>query len=568
MKKFNIDITRFQTGILVGLLSVTPLLFSSSYDLIYELPKITFVKVLISLLIILELVRTIQSFLSTSTITVPMPQNKSMRILISCSVISLFWLSITTIFSSNTITSIWGNYDKRFGLVMILYLVSLAVLSAKIIRADASAFFKLLSYTLPITITINFVFSYGQLFRGFLDLNLTEGRAVGTFGQSNFLAGYMLMCIPLLLFFSFSSKRLALRLYYGLLALFGGICVVWAGSRLGYIFLILEVAATCLYGIFRLKKGVLRIILISFISILAVVSSVGFIIYNSRFSEFGIIDQTRKEIWHASIDAIIDNPIFGYGLDTQGYSIPTYMYKNGISTPVAVDRAHNEYLDSALVTGIVGAGLVFFCMIVMVYMFWGHKRTTLPGYKHAVILPIVSILVLFLLRSLVHLNGIVHYTLFSIMIGAGLAHVDPRIKRTRLISLKSKILVMIMFIGVLGFTLWGGQYAFSELKANSYYREYSATQDADFLRLAIEHDPWQVRYRIEFLGVQLGRKIKPDFETVLPELFQNQSRSYSQQYYYSGLYYEFTGNEKAASEYYKKAYEIEPVRDLYRFENE
>jgi putative inorganic carbon (HCO3(-)) transporter len=71
----------------------------------------------------------------------------------------------------------------------------------------------------------------------------------------------------------------------------------------------------------------------------------------------------RVAVWKDTVDLIKHFPTFGTGLGS--YAISFTLFKNQASLPVTYSHAHNDYLELAAETGLIGFILVLFGLILI-----------------------------------------------------------------------------------------------------------------------------------------------------------------------------------------------------------
>ncbi|MCS7307452.1 MAG: O-antigen ligase family protein [Aquificaceae bacterium] len=111
---------------------------------------------------------------------------------------------------------------------------------------------------------------------------------------------------------------------------------------------------------YRHKKegGVYEYVLLLLLSLAVIVmswASIGYI--QSRFMKAEEDAQSRISVWLDSIKGIKEHPLLGTGGGTFEYAY--YMYKERNKESLIYEHAHNDYIEYAVETGLVGAFLFF-----------------------------------------------------------------------------------------------------------------------------------------------------------------------------------------------------------------
>jgi len=240
----------------------------------------------------------------------------------------------------------------------------------------------LIIYTQWLAIKFNFpILSYNQ-------------RPVGTIGEPNAVAGFLVLGIPIMITFLHQPLIPVLAVI---------LAIVLTGSKAG----ILAVIAELIVFIFLWqKKFPFKKPLLITCLIIVIFSGVFGAYLERKESPF----ENRWLIWNLGIKAIQERPILGYGAEG---IIKVYDREfRQINLPLeelAVDRSHNLFLDIALFSGL--SGLLVFCL-------WLGKITKgLLKRKSWVLIPLAGFLVFSFFQPL----GVIHwvYLVFLLSLYSG-----------------------------------------------------------------------------------------------------------------------------------------------------
>ncbi len=555
---------RFVEFIFALILGFVPLLFSFKLNLAYELPKIMVFRILVEISLLVLLIK----FLMLLRVGL----FPSIRDLLANRffvwVLSI-WIviSLSQIGGLNLLTGLLGNYDKRFGLITLSHLFFFSVLTVILTKSTRNQRWIELALRLvvPVSIFINFYISFRQLYMGDLDLSLTEGRAIGTFGQANFLSSFALFGGIFSYYFFKSSRALDQKLWFlGALAS-SGVLVLWAQSRVGYILAVVLISALIFLRLYRYVWNRKKLVKMIWLGGLLVVtfSAIFFVVkFSPRFRDNGILDPMRPKIWQAAVEMIKQRPLNGYGLDTYGYIFPKFLYEQGISTPYVIDRAHSEVLDIALGSGLIVLGMYAITLILIIKKLWlAIINRSLESQKYWLITNLV-VFCMIAINSLVNVLGIFEYIVLAFSIGVMGSLFDTRINYEQIKHSTRLVVVSALSFCVL-IALWCFGSSLSALKADYYYRGYVTSGRIDYLRQAVKYEPYQIRYRLDLFAYEFGSK-EFDIQEVFPYIFIKQKLNPSQYYFLLGEYYEGTGNIDLARQSYKVAHDIDPARDEYK----
>ncbi len=319
----------------------------------------------------------------------------------------LFILSLifSTYLAFDKNLSIYGLYDRQFGLIFYFYCLLFFGLFVLSIKKSYIVYYVKLILTSSFFVCI---YALAQI-SGYDFMNWSEKwgavqRATSTFGQPNFLASYLLLVIPITIYFIYISNKF-LGKFFGLIVLVlqlltlyftysrgGWIGLIFGLLVFGIIYWILQIQIlraedgysnsknnrNLLHNNKYYKFGLIFIILVIILIIFSIDHSK---IFSRRITS--LLDfqsgsvAVRISFWQASWDAIKQRPLFGYGLDNQGEVLIKYYQKDwGIFNNVNSypNRAHNLFLDILLTRGIFG--LVTY--LVLLYLFF---RTIFKNIK-------------------------------------------------------------------------------------------------------------------------------------------------------------------------------------------
>ena len=195
-------------------------------------------------------------------------------------------------------------------------------------------------------------------------------RAFSTMGNPNFLGSYMVLIIPISIYFYIINKNITgltayIILFYCLL------CTNTRGAWLGTIASILAFAAIH-YIYFRYNKEEFNRYIILFVITVLLLALYNFNTDGAFIDRFLSISRDANEfladgdrsdytgahrgfIWKRVVELIKARPLTGYGLENLGEAFKKYYTKDMIEFWGEVrypDKAHNEYLHIAVTTGI------------------------------------------------------------------------------------------------------------------------------------------------------------------------------------------------------------------------
>jgi O-antigen ligase len=242
----------------------------------------------------------------------------------------------------------------------------------------------------------------------------------GTFINRNHFSGYLEMIVPLavgliiaridiislmglkwrekLLRLSEKGWAINLMIVFGILGM--SLAIVFSQSRSGvFILLFTFVLFFCLVGIYfrdsvYQRRSIGNFLRISLLTLIGISLFLGIGSTVERFSLDSVLYESRPVIWTNTIEIYADYPIFGTGLGTYPSIYPQF---ESDGTLWHVFHAHNDYLEYLSELGIIGFGLLFggiFVVLLSSFLVWRYRRhTEAKGLALGAIVSVICILI-------------------------------------------------------------------------------------------------------------------------------------------------------------------------------
>jgi O-antigen ligase len=252
----------------------------------------------------------------------------------------------------------FGTYGRNTGLLTYIGL-SIIFVSAMILKNQTShirmirflilaGFLNVLYCIIAVNVTDIFTW------------NNPYGKALGTFGNPNFISSFMGIFVTALfgLFFSKGISNVYRFIIFAQIVA-GVYTILETGSQQGAV-VAAGGMAIVLFFYLRAKfknqliSGVysLLVMTFSFVAVLGMlqIGPLAKFLYKQSVS-------LRGEYWQAGINMGLNNPIFGVGLDSYGTFYRTYRNESATVVPgvnTISDAAHNIFIDVFASTGIIG----------------------------------------------------------------------------------------------------------------------------------------------------------------------------------------------------------------------
>lgn len=313
------------------LLLILPLTFWPGLFNQYELPKVIVFRVIIEIALgfYLLLLVTEKNFF--------IKQNPPFFIA-SLYILTVF---LTSIFGVSWPTSLWGLYFRQEGIFTLIHYFFFFFLVSQ------SQFLRLKQKTAAWFLVIGAVLtSLVALWQSEVNLN---GRLVGTFGEPNFLGGFLVLIFPFSLYLWQDFKKgLFKNLFLGVPFLLV-LTIILTGSRSA---LLATGAVLVISLIFFFKRNWWRWSLVGGLALIF-----GVLIFQISVNRGFSPNENRLRIWGKAVEAFKMRPILGFGKENFELAFEKVSTEKDIGLlDLRVDRAHNEFLEILVESGVLGLG--------------------------------------------------------------------------------------------------------------------------------------------------------------------------------------------------------------------
>lgn len=398
---------------------VTPLLFTSSTSELFEYNKMMFVytlTVIVSGLWILRMISLKDLIFKRTPLDIP---------------IALFVLSqiLSTIFSIDPHTSIWGYYSRSNGglLSIVSYVALYYILVSnfekteviKLLKASILGGVIAALYAIPehFGISPSCVILTNELTASCWVQDV-QARVFGTIGQPNWLAALLAMLIFPSIYFSLEAKSVERRIIYlaATIAMYLAFTFTYSrGATLGLASGFAVLGLGLLFNRFKEKKinFDLKILAVTALVLIGINIYFGSALTRFKLEGSGIAarpsivqapsggtqlenggtesGQIRLIVWQGAWEIFKAYPILGSGVETFAYSY--YQYRPSAHNLVSewdflYNKAHNEYLNYLATTG--AFGILTYMAMILVFLLW-VARVVLMNKKHQPNLLIITL---------------------------------------------------------------------------------------------------------------------------------------------------------------------------------
>lgn len=277
---------------------------------------------------------------------------------------------IADLLGLNITRSIWSNFERMEGWVMLAHLFGLLLIFDRVLFVDG-LWKRFLQVSLGVSFLVG-VHGVAQLL-GYAEIHQGGVRLDANFGNATYLAVYTLFHIFFAAWLFFSTKVLWLRFLYVGVGALNLTLLYFSGTRGALLGLIGGVFISLLvYGFAKKSK---KIVLFGLGFVLLSVLGLGVL---SAYKEHPVIKsdpvltriadisfqagETRFRIWNIALQGFYERPLLGWGQGNFNLVFSKYYNPKLYAQEPWFDRAHNVFLDWLIAGGAFGllAYLLFF----------------------------------------------------------------------------------------------------------------------------------------------------------------------------------------------------------------
>ncbi len=342
--------------------------------------------------------------------------------------VALQWLLGTTVYRHDTAVGFVQYSAYAVTALLTIHIAGRSRSASKLIAAVVIAAATVAIFTLVQYATWN-----GKLF-WYYDPPFGGTSPFGPFNNRNYFVGYMLPGIAVCFAFGLARHvRWPARALAFVVGITGATAILLSRSRGGalslaaMILLLVAVSARHRFGRTKLQRWLhpRRLITVGLLSALALAALARSERVHQGFAEIFVPRERsaigRLQIWSDSLPMVLDAPVFGFGLNTYQWTNYKYRTKHDTSYP---QHAHNEYLEMTVETGLVGAGLCAWFLVVLLGTMRKRLQDAAPGWEYATRLGALAGWAAILTLSLIDFPTVIPATNFTLAVLAALGTMD------------------------------------------------------------------------------------------------------------------------------------------------
>jgi O-antigen ligase len=297
---------------------------------------------------------------------------------------------LSTLLAANVNIALFGSYGRLEGLLTIATYAALFWLTVQSLSTPAQAR-GVLSALLAGAFVVAAI-AVLQAVAGALTVGPTSSvsRASSTFGNSNALAAYLAMVLPLAVNEFLRATSTSDRILAANVVAMVAIALVltfgrggWVGGAVGVMIVI--VATRPSRRRVMVMAGAAVGLVAAMLAAIALLGAGGAPIAQATAARFlSLFDPTagtgaiRLHIWKDTLGLIASRPLLGYGPDNFGLVFPAFQtgYWSRLSL---IDESHSEVLQIAATQGFVGLAAFAWLCIAFVRLWWRGRHQMLAG---------------------------------------------------------------------------------------------------------------------------------------------------------------------------------------------
>lgn len=442
-------------------------------------------------------------------------------------------LVVTTVTSSLPLVSLVGTYGRPSGLLRELSLVALLVVTATVI--DARTARRLVGVTLVAGVLGGAYAIVQQL--GYDPYGWATDAAVfpfSTFGNRNFLAAFVGICVPLTLWAVTTVRSTLVAM---LAASSIGVLLLatwWSKSVQGGVvaaagLLVYAVAWTLTRGGRWRRVGpriLAAVAAAGMFALLAGLLALGPLAVLAERRSFA----ARRGHWQTALSIAQDSPIIGSGLDTYAAHYTAHRPVEMIARfggSLVADDPHNLLLSRVAEGGaVLLLAWVALAVVIGAILVGAVRRTAAAGDRQAALLlgALGAGWVGYHVQSLVSIDvpplAVVHALFAGAIVGLGAGGVRRSWRLPtallaqpgRAVAVGAVTISVVALLGVLGVALW------ADVEARNADRPISIARSLDHAEQAVRLAPWQAEYRDRYARLLADAGRDRDSERVWREL--------------------------------------------------
>ncbi len=327
---------------------------------------------------------------------------------------------IADLLGENSFKSIWSNYERMEGFVLIAHLALYYIVASSVLKTEVlwNRFWN----TSIISSVVMSLFAVMQLM-GKSAINQGGVRVDGTLGNSSYFAIFLVFNIFLCLYMFFRPLQASWKKWvYGLAGVLQIYILYFTATRGAILGFIGGLALAGLLIAFKEKENAkykkyaygLLIALTVFIGGFILAKDTSFVKNSpvlSRFSSLSIAEletQGRYFVWPMAMKGVLERPLLGWGQENFSFVFNKYYDPRMFGQEQWFDRTHNVFLDWMIAGGLLGFLAYTSMFVALLYMIW-RKHNYLNIAEKSIFTGLISA---YIFHNMFVFDNLISYILF------------------------------------------------------------------------------------------------------------------------------------------------------------
>ncbi len=356
-------------------------------------------------------------------------QDRPKKSWISIGLVSFFAIIFLSCFTGVDFNlSFWGDIERMLGVFHLLHFLGFYFILITVMRKWEN-WRNLFIVSIGFAVWVSF---YGILQK--LEIIYSpwgSNRIISTIGNAAYVGAYAVFNFYFAIILFFKEKNSWIRFGYAIAAFLILLTLIFSGTRGAYLGFGISILVALLVSAILNKNKKIRKYSLSIFAVLAILVLIVFTntdkafvensSFLSRMTHISLKDatmQTRLISWKAAAKDFKEHPILGTGHGNFAITFDKYFeptFYNYTRSETYFDRAHNNFIDIASTTGLLGI-LTYFSIFIAVgfYLLRGFikKKISLVDFSL-----ISSLIIAYFIQNLVVFDALVTYICLMITLG-------------------------------------------------------------------------------------------------------------------------------------------------------
>jgi len=327
---------------------------------------------------------------------------------------------VADLLGANVFKSLWSNYERMEGFVLIAHLVLYYIVASSFFRT-AKDWYQWFNVSLIASVMMSL---YGVLqLAGKITINQGGARLDGTFGNSSYFAIYLVFHIFLALYMLAQTYNVSWKKWiYGAVVILEVWMLYFTATRGAILGLIGGLILSSVIIAWKekenkiLRKSAIGLLvgIVVFIGLFISMRNVDFVKKSPVMSRFASLDakeiqtQGRYFVWPMAIKGVAERPLFGWGQENFNFVFNKNYDPRMYGQEQWFDRTHNVLLDWLIAGGIVGFLAYASMFVAMFYYIW-KKGTGMLVTEKSLLTGMISA---YVFHNMFVFDNLISYILF------------------------------------------------------------------------------------------------------------------------------------------------------------